>query len=306
MVGGKCVMNLIKPPKLNLGDTIGIPCLSHVAEPVQYKSIIDTITRLGFKVKMGEHAYSDTYGYAASAEERGADFNALIDDHDVKMILFGGGESAVEVLPFIDYELIKHNPKIISTYSDGTSVLNMIHAKTGLVTYYGQGAGVFGNLSDYDWRHFEANFISEHSFDDFPHNSEWRTLHGGNASGILIGGYLSIFDSLQGNKNYHIDLSKKYILFLEDFERFVSVGAAATAFAFIEQSAFGNCIGGLLIGHYANNVPETYIDIFRRFGIKNNVPVVYCDDFGHGSNHGILPIGITATLDADNCRLLFL
>jgi muramoyltetrapeptide carboxypeptidase len=181
-------MNLIKPPKLNLGDTIGIPCLSHVAEPVQYKSIIDTITRLGFKVKLGEHAYSDTYGYAASAEERGADFNALIDDHDVKMILFGGGESAVEVLPFIDFELIKRNPKIISSYSDGTSVLNMIHAKTGLVTYYGQGAGVFGNLSGYDWRHFEANFISVNGFDEFQHNSEWRTLHDGRASGILIVG----------------------------------------------------------------------------------------------------------------------
>jgi muramoyltetrapeptide carboxypeptidase LdcA involved in peptidoglycan recycling len=59
------MLTLIKPPKLNPGDIIGIPCLSHVAEPVQYKSIIYTITRLGFKVKMGEHAYSDTYGYAA-------------------------------------------------------------------------------------------------------------------------------------------------------------------------------------------------------------------------------------------------
>jgi muramoyltetrapeptide carboxypeptidase len=204
---------LIKPPKLNLGDTIGIPCLSHVAEPVQYKSIIETITQLGFKVKMGEHAYSDTYGYAASAEERGADFNALIADTDVKMIIFGGGETAVEVLPLLDYELIKHNPKFISSYSDGTSVLNMIYAKTGLVTYYGQGAGVFGNLADYDWRHFEANFISDNDFNKFPHNSEWRTLHGGRASGILIGGYLSIFDRLQGHKNYHIDLSKKIYTF---------------------------------------------------------------------------------------------
>ena len=62
-------------------------------------------------------------------------------DKSVQMVLFGGGESAVEILPYIDYENIRRYPKLFSSYSDGTSILNAIYAQTGLLTYYGCGPG---------------------------------------------------------------------------------------------------------------------------------------------------------------------
>ena len=86
-----------------------------------------------------------------SPQERAADLNALIADNDMQLILFGGGESAVEVLPLIDYDSICRHPKLFSSYSDGTSILNAIHAQTGLVTYYGAGAGEFSDLRYYDY-----------------------------------------------------------------------------------------------------------------------------------------------------------
>jgi muramoyltetrapeptide carboxypeptidase len=292
-------------PKINPGDVIGIPCISHVATPAMYGHAVYTLSQLGFRVKMGAHASHETYGYAASAEERAADFNDLFADPEVKMLLFGGGESAAEVLPYIDYEWIKQHPKPICSYSDGTTIVNMVYARTGLITYYGQGGGQFDDLRLYDWQHFLGNFVAGHAVSEFLHGGGWQTLHGGEASGVLIGGYPDLFAMLLGHRHFAVDLGKKYILFFECPERFVNIGAAATALAFIEQSPFGDCIAGLLVGHYADPVPKAYLDIFHRFGVRRRLPVVYCDDFGHGNRHGILPIGMTATLDADGCSLLF-
>lgn len=95
----------------------------------------------GFAVKFGKNVCLDSYGYAASAEERAQDLNELVADEEVQMVLFNGGESAVEILPHIDYEAIRRHPKLFCSYSDATSILNTIHARTGLVTYYGPGRG---------------------------------------------------------------------------------------------------------------------------------------------------------------------
>jgi muramoyltetrapeptide carboxypeptidase LdcA involved in peptidoglycan recycling len=63
---------------------------------------------------------------------------------------------------------------------------------------------------------------------------------------------------------------------------------------------------GVLIGHYAIDVPEVLLNRLTRFGEKNGIPVVYTDDFGHGTKHAILPIGAKARLDADAQTLTFL
>ena len=117
-------------------------CPSHVASMECYARYISVLERLGYSVKLGSNFTKDTYGYAASAQERADDLNELVAADEVQMILFSGGESAVEVLPYIDYENIRKHPKLFSSYSDGTSILNAIYAQTGLITYYGAGAAL--------------------------------------------------------------------------------------------------------------------------------------------------------------------
>jgi muramoyltetrapeptide carboxypeptidase len=292
--------------KLKFGDTIGIVCPSHIFLPERYERNIYVIERLGFNVKLGANVALDSYGYAASAEERAADLNAMATDETVKMVLFGGGVSAAEILPLIDYENIRKNPKIFSSYSDGTSILNAIHAQTGIVTYYGQGAGEFTDLRHYDWEQFSANFIEGNSTTNFVSDGKWKTLNGGSCEGTLIGGYTSIMGLLFGNKHFKYDTNRKYLLFLEDHERFSGVGAVATYLAFIEQSEFMRQVTGLIFGHYSANVPDTLLALLQRFGARNNIPVVYTDDFGHGTKHAILPIGVSAALNADAQTLTFL
>lgn len=292
--------------RLPPNGTIGIFCPSHVADMERYTPIIATAERLGFTIKLGNNFTKNTYGYAASAEERAADLNALVADDSVQMILFSGGESAVEVLPLIDYDNIRRHPKLFSSYSDGTSILNAIYAKTGLVTYYGWGAGQFLDLRYYDYIQFCSHFVEGHGSEQFISDSKWKTLNGGNCEGTLIGGYTPLFGLMLANEYFKYDADKKYLLFLEDHEKFSNVGAVSTYLAFIGQSAFMRNVAGLIFGHYSVNVPDDLLCCLERFGIKNDIPVVYTDDFGHGTRHAIFPIGFNAKLDADKQSLSFI
>lgn len=113
-------MKMFTAPKLKVGDTIGIFCASHIYTDQWYAQALWTLERLGFKVKVGKNARLDTYGYAASAEERAADINALVADDEVKMLLFGGGGGAAEIYikrnrVFIEIFWQKIKLKIIKT-----------------------------------------------------------------------------------------------------------------------------------------------------------------------------------------------
>lgn len=143
--------------RLQKGDVIGIICPSHIAGE-DYKQIVKGIEHLGYRVKLGANIFKNTNGYLASEQERADDLNDMVNDNEVKMVLFGGGWGANEILPLIDYDSIARHPKLFSSYSDGTSILNAIYAKTGLITYYGLGAGEFRDLKHYDYLQFEKHF----------------------------------------------------------------------------------------------------------------------------------------------------
>ena len=295
----------MKAERLSPNGTIGIFCPSHIADKARYERISTAIERLGFKVKFGANIEKDTYGYAASAEERAEDLNVMVLDDTIQMILFSGGESAVEILPYINYKNICKKHKLFSSYSDGTSILNAIYSQTGLETYYGFGAGQFEDLRYYDYMQFCSNFVDGYQLERFEKNSKWKTLNNGIGEGILIGGYTSLFGLMLSNKYFKYDSNKKYLLILEDHECFSHVGAVSTYLAFIEQSDFMKNVTGLIFGHYSVNLPESLLNCLERIGKRNNIPVIYTDDFGHGINHAVLPIGKTAILNANNQSLCF-
>jgi len=294
----------LQAKRLKPGSTIGIISPSHVAKPEEYARITAVLNRLGYKVKLGPNIYKNTWGYVASAAERAADLNTLVKDPTVDMVYFSGGESGVDILPYIDYESIKAHPKIFCSYSDGTSIVNAIYAQTGLVTYYGVAPGDFQDLRQYDYEQFTDHFIKGNP-KEFVSDSVWKTLNGGIAEGILVGGYTSLFGLMLANKYFTYDAGKKYLLFLEDSDYFSNVGEVATYVSFIGQSAFMDQVTGLIFGHYADTVPENLLNYLERFGKSHDIPVVYTDDFGHGTKHAILPIGVKAKLNATTKRLTF-
>ena len=130
---------MIIPDKLKLGDTIGVVAPSNpiVGDNVEEINMAKKIVqKSGFKVKFSKNLFSNTNGYSSTAKEKADDINEMFKDKEIKMIWCAkGGNNSNNVFEYLDYELIKKNPKIICGYSDITSLTNVINSKTGLVTF---------------------------------------------------------------------------------------------------------------------------------------------------------------------------
>ena len=289
---------------LKQGDTIGIISPSWVADKDDYEKYAKGIERLGFQIKFGKNIFKDTYKYTASVEERVDDLNEMVYDENVKMVFFGGGYGSVDLLPYIDYKKIKETPKIFLSYSDGTSILNAIYAQTGITTYYGQTPGLFDNISEYDRRQFVSHLV-EGNVTAYTSNSDWHTITEGRCKGVLVGGYLVNFVLTLGNRFFPYQTDKIYILFIEELDQFQPIQDVSMFLTCIGQSRLMEQVTGLLFGHYSDDVSSLLFEVLERFGKKYNIPVAYCDDFGHGANHAIFPIGSEALLDTKNKTLLF-
>lgn len=293
------------PEYLHPGDVIGICSPSHVATPDGYAPMIDALESMGYRVRLADYLYADDWGYASSPEDRAADVNQLIRDPEVKLIAFGGGEGAVDVLPLIDWEAAKANPKRWMSYSDGTDLLNTVWSKTGLATFYGMCPHHLAEASAYNLVQFrqmmEAPLPAAHEA-----ARPWHTLVGGACEGTLCGGYLDNFVFLNCAGWVTPPKDEPIVLFIEDHKMFFQIEHESALLGRLEQSPIMPQVVGLLFGHYGDPTDTQLLERLTRLGHKWNIPVAYCDDFGHGENHALLPIGVRARLDTDAQTLTYL
>ncbi len=288
---------------LKEGDVIGLASPSSIATPEGMGKVRTALEEMGFSVKLAERLFDSSWGYAASDTARAEGLNGLIRDPEVKMIFFGGGEGADEVLPLIDYEAARRHPKMYLSYSDGTSILNALWDRAGAQVYYGQTPGLFPGISKYNLAQFRRHLME--GTDTHTANSDWRTLCPGRAEGTLIGGYLDNFNYLIASGWVRARPGRRYVLFIEDHEKFVSMDRESDLMGRLEQNPFTRQVSGLLFGHYSAPVNELLLARLRRLGERLNIPVAYCDDFGHGENRAILPIGREAVLDTSEKTLMY-
>lgn len=298
------MMELIKPGKLQKGDTIGFiaPCYALRKEEADKARTV--LEGMGYRVKYAPNLFSHDWGFAGTERQRADDFNGMIADDEVKMLLFTGGEVSTHLLPLLDYQMIREKSKIICSYSDSTTLLSAIYSQSGLVTFYGQSIRTFAEPVDYNITAFTKR-IAEGSVQYEP-AQPWRKIHGGQAKGELIGGYLGNYALLQNTKYYHLNQHKKYLVFLEDHEKFIEPAAVSRYLSALEQDGLFELASGLIFGHYSQQ-PQPLIDeILERLGNKYDIPVVRTEDFGHGTYNAIFPIGVKAELDADLGMFRFL
>ena len=201
------------PEKLKIGDTIGVcapsnPIINENIEEMQKAKEI--IEKLGFKVKFSKNLFSNTTGYSATAKEKAEDINEMFADKEVKMIWCAkGGENSNSTFEYLDYELIKRNPKIICGYSDITSITNIITEKTGLVTFSGTNFKTIAtDETDYSLKEVLKRFV-DGSLEFGETNYGYKTIRNGEAEGELVGGNLSLTRGMVAGK-YSIDLQIKF------------------------------------------------------------------------------------------------
>ena len=290
--------------KLHVGDTVGVASPSHLAERETCEKIFAKIREMGLKVRPAPNLYARSWGYAASDCERTDDLNALIRDPEVKMIFFGGGEGADEVILRIDYELARANPKIWLTYSDGTSILNAVHACTGQTVLYGQAPKRLLEDTAYNREMFDA-FVFRGGMKKHVPATEWRTIRPGVARGELTGGYLDNYVYLALSGWIQPEAGKDYVLFLEDHEKFFGIEHVSDLLGRLSRAPIMKQVRGVLFGNYSDE-DKPYLDQrLARLGEEWNIPVAACNDYGHGQYAAILPIGELAELDASQKTLIY-
>lgn len=237
------------PKKLQKGDTIGIIAPSN---PITEKSMPDINNSIklleenGYKVKFGKYALNNEYEYSASPESKAKDINEMFSDKDIKFVFCANaGYNSNSTFDYIDYEIIKNNPKIICGFSDSTSILNAIHEKTGLVTFHGPTLKSLTTWeTDYGFRavlkRFEKKSLELGTIDD-----EYITIREGNCTGKLVGGNLSLISRMVCGK-YSVDFKDK-ILFIEDLGLESPPGMICNYLYYMKQNGVFDKIKGIWV-----------------------------------------------------------
>lgn len=321
-------MDKIIPNKLRIGDEIRIIAPSRSMN-ILGEEVIEIaknrLEQIGFKVTFGKNvmnSINDDFG-CASILDRVEDLHSAFRDKNVKAILTViGGYNINQLLDYIDFDLIKENPKIICGFSDITALSNAIYAKTGLVTYYGPHFSSFGMKYgfDYTMSYFKnmlmdnKDIIVESSYewsDDpwyieqenrkFIKNDGMKILNTGKAEGKIVGGNLCTLNLLQGTE-YMPDMNNS-ILFLEDDD--LVGNEFIREFDRDLQSLLhhlkGKNIRGLVIGRAENGAnmnEKKWKEIIETKKELMNIPVIINADFGHTTPIFTFPIGGSAIIDA--------
>lgn len=291
---------MIIPKHLNIGDTIGVvapsnPIIGDNIEQIQRAKEI--VEKDGFKVKFAKNVFSNTNGYSSTAKEKAEDINNMFADKEVKMIWCAkGGNNSNSVFEYLDYDLIKSNPKIICGYSDSISLLNMITVKTELVTFSSTNFKTIAtDVTDYSYKEVMNRFVHE-SLELGKEKSGYKTIREGIAQGELIGGNLNLISNMVAGK-FSVDFQDK-ILFIEDFGLESDPVAISCYLYFMKQNGVFDKLKGLWIGNYQHEsgitLEKIVLDVIEE---EYNFPIIKSNNFGHIETKTVIPIGIKAKID---------
>lgn len=285
--------------RLKQGDTIGVIAPDkalYKEDRVYLENATKFFESIGLKVKFGKYLFSDKEYCAGTPSQRASDINDMFSDKEVKAIFtIKGGNMANGVLPYIDYENIKKNPKIFLGYSDITVLLCAINKMTDLITFHCQDYTWFGkdDVTDYDKNEIidklfnGNNTIIPYDNRDFYNLTEKR-------SGKIYGTNLRCLLKLAGTK-YMPDL-KDSVLFLEGYHSDIIEWNSM-----LEQlNQMGVLTNTIVFGYiyqlqFAENNKYDIVKELRK--INANIPVVKTNDFGHKHANSIIPIGANVTID---------
>lgn len=296
---------MIVPDKLKKGDIIGVVAPSNpiigdnIEEIKKAKEIIEAD---GFRVKFSENLFSNTNNYSGTAKEKAEDINNMFADKEVKMIWCAkGGNNSNSTFEYLDFDIIKNNPKIICGYSDITSITNIITEKTGLVTFSSTNFKTIAtDETDYSYKQALNRFVQGSL--EFGQNN-FKIIKSGEAEGKLIGGNLSLIRGLVCGK-YKVDFTDK-ILFIEELGYETDPEMVSNNLYYMKQNGVFDKIKGLWIGNYEHEsgiaLEKIVLDCLEE---KYNFPIIKSNNFGHIEKKEVIPIGTKAKIKNGKIKLI--
>jgi muramoyltetrapeptide carboxypeptidase len=311
-------LDLVKPHALRAGDLVGViaPATS-VPDPERLALVEPTLKHFGLRARMGKFVAAGSGHVSRTVSERLDDLHAMFRDPEVRAVFcIRGGYGSMQLLDKIDYDLIRRNPKVFLGYSDITAMHLAIQRRAGLVTFH--GPIVLSSFTDYTQQNFRRALFDTRPPGKLSNPAEsnplrpehpLRTVRGGVASGRLVGGNLSLVTALMGTP-YEIE-TRGRILFIEDvgeepyrIDRMLTQLRLAGKF---DEAA------GVIFGECSECAPNDYKPSFawdatlgevidNAFG-SLRVPVLSGLTIGHTADQLTLPLGVQATLNADEKSL---
>lgn len=300
--------DILKPLPLRRGDTIGIVAPASNVKREELEAGVATLREFGYQVVLGDSVYEQDLYFAGSAGDRARDLTRMFERQDVRAILAArGGYGSNYLLPLIDLDVIRRNPKPLIGYSDLTSLLTWISDEIGFVTFHGpMAAKDFAHSGGVD---LESWFASLEGSAGWSLN-QMRSLASGEARGILYGGCLSILVASLGTP-YEIQTGGT-ILFLEDIgtkpyqiDRMLMQLKLAGKFDGVRGVVFGEMQDCVQPGGQNYSLEDVILRVLGGLG----VPIAFGLPSGHVRTRNVtLPFGVNARLQtsADSATLTIL
>lgn len=285
------IQTLLKP-----GDTIGLIACSDGIKP-EYQPKVDELIAVmhdfGLHVDIAETLYRGESFFSGTPTERAAEFNRLFATEAVRAVMdISGGDSANQILPYIDFEMIKRNPKPFFGMSDLSVILNTLYHKCDLTAYHYQGMNMLYSGPEQQ-KMFYRTFFEGRS-DLFDIGYAW--ICGNSMQGIVVGGNVRCFLKLAGTP-YFPQFDGK-ILFLESLG-----GRANRILSLLAQlsqiGAFTKC-SGVILGSFSeveqyDELPMVF-DHMKELSAVYHLPVVKTNELGHGGHCKCIKIGAPLAL----------
>lgn len=304
------MQTLIKPPRLRRGDLVGLVAPGGYTSDAAIEKAVKHIESLGFRVKQGAWLREVWGNYGGTVAARIADLHGMFRDPEVKAVwAIRGGSGCISLLKHLDYALIRANPKVLLGYSDITALHLAIRRHAGLVTFHGPVAS--STPSPYSDGHLLSVLMEPrptYTIAMAPENAERareephyavRTVHGGVATGPLVGGNLSLVSALAGTP-YAADW-RGGILFIEEvneepyrIDRWMTQLDLAGGFDKAAALMIGICENCGPQGEGSSLTLDETLDVHLQ---PLHVPAVTGYSFGHIRHQFTIPLGIRARLD---------
>lgn len=283
------------------GATLGITAPGGAFDPESFQRGIDVLSEMGWRVWIPE-GLLEKEGYLAGSDTHRADLlHQCFAEAAVDGILCArGGFGSMRLLPLLDFDLIRKNPKPFIGFSDATALLNAFFERSNCITFHGPMVTTLADAPPKTRDAMAAALSCPRHLEIFSVGAP--VIHPGRAEGKLMGGNLATLCHLTGTP-FMPDF-KGRILFFEDcgeapyrIDRMLTQMALAGAF---------EGISGIALGAFTDCQDEAAVhDIFQRRFESMGIPILGGFEVGHGAENLTVPVGAPAILDADRASLEF-
>jgi muramoyltetrapeptide carboxypeptidase len=328
-------MELVKPYRLKTGDTIRIVAPASNMASLSKSALergIKNLENLGFEVELHPHVFRSYKGTGGKPKERAKSLmDAFTEDSVDGIMCCWGGFNSNDIIDYLDYGIIRKNPKVFVGYSDITILNTVLYKKAGLINFHGPALITFTHdfLMPWEVNQFKditmngnaqyeikpaPSYIDDPLYWQHPETSPvavknpgWTIVKDGIAKGRLIGGHLGTLLCLAGTK-YWPDL-KEHILFLEADEEDVGPANVVRQLRHLHQLGVFDDISGLLVGRIPSMLglkDEMSIESLLEDVVDRDIPVVTQMDIGHTNPIATVPVGINAEISTKKHTLTLL